>query len=193
MRHALAATLLVAFATDARAQPMPTNNQYTTLYLKLLRSNNPPTFIGNTSLPDGTKIFVNIRGEQPGCLPKCLVADTLMGSPEVVVAGGHFIIGNEYTKGAPWSRDYPYIVTLNVFSVGQTKNVQSVIGSKGEKLRGDLVVSYDDNNKRIPIHFPRKDTPTEHERMSGLELFLETYVRIAPDGSSHIYFPGRSQ
>jgi hypothetical protein len=34
---------------------------------------NPPEIIGNTNLPDGTKLSVLVHGDRPACLPRCLV------------------------------------------------------------------------------------------------------------------------
>lgn len=118
-----------------------------------------PVIHGTTNLPDDTKLWVSLIPPYPACFPHCGDRVATPAGAEIAGYGGLMIVKNGgFTAGTAWQTYWPdphspaqlnlgtYILEVQfvtvsggVESVNQPANVQAIIGTKGEYMRGPLV------------------------------------------------------
>jgi hypothetical protein len=123
-------------------------------------SNAMPTVEGNTNLPDGTVLYVSLRGPVPDCFGGCpqYAPDgrkdkMLLDGAPVVVRGGRFHAGPIWINqtgvqfprndGLPGLRPGAYVLAVSLSSgapmMNQPASVRAIIGDQGENLSGPLM------------------------------------------------------
>jgi hypothetical protein len=144
-------------------------------------SENPPVITGTTNLPSGTILSVMMVGEAPGCVPRCGI-----GPADTVVENGRFTIGTKLTGTEKLLAAF-YKIDVTMMSHGQSDSaVKSIIGPKGENLRGPYVVALADKpgGAYVPVKLPRTSPPFESERYLGLMINYTQRVFVASDVES---------
>jgi hypothetical protein len=139
-----AASLPASVAPNASATNRDGDSNSIVVNMSLtVTATNPPTIIGRTNLPDETILDVKLFGDPPACVPRC----TIWLPDKPIVKNGRFsaVAGaRSPTEVSPMlpSTLFPgsYTADVVVLPGAQPRNVQSVIGAKGEHLRGPHAV-----------------------------------------------------
>lgn len=95
-------------------------------------TDNEPMIIGETNLPDGTRLDVRLRDER-----EPLTLDARMYGDDVAVSDGQFFAG-PFSNNLKALDPGTYIVTVSL-SPFQGDPVNAVLGEDGSKLEGPLV------------------------------------------------------
>jgi hypothetical protein len=171
------------------AAPATTTNDPNSLAVEMsvtATSANPPVITGTTNLPNGTVLSVFMFGEPPACVLWCSIGGARGLGVDAIVENGRFTIGTELTGTEKLLAD-TYKIDVTMDPHGQSDPaVKSVIGPKGENLRGSYVVALGDEPGKtyVPIKFPRTSPPTEGERLLGLMINYTQRVFVASDAAS---------
>lgn len=145
---------------------------------------NPPKFSGYTNLPDGTKLSIALIGKPPECLPRCG-----FGFPIVTVQKGQFSIGRELT-GTEKLLPSEYTLSIDAFALGQSGSVQSVIGKKGENLRGNYIYRLAPRGTNttqsseigyLPVKLPWRPDPSSEEYTLGLLVHFTQKILVSSE------------
>jgi hypothetical protein len=109
-----------------------------------ITSDNPPLIKGSTNLPDGTELIVHLLDDPPRCDLECGLE-----YKNVTVENGRF---SAFPKDQ--SVLNPGVHTIDIvtpFADRQPPQVQAIIGSKGQNLRGPLIEVFDpDSHQYVP-------------------------------------------
>jgi hypothetical protein len=88
-----------------------------------------PVIIGQTNLPDGTKLMVTLSRK----------ASSYSAQDTATVQNGSFRVGPFSQGGSPLNPGTYDVVVSAAVGLVQPKSVQAIIGKKGEALEGPLV------------------------------------------------------
>jgi hypothetical protein len=146
-----------------------------------------PIIKGETNLPDGTQLSVLIDkqwlpdGAQrlasglSACGTDCL---PLSSSENIIVKDGRFRDGPFTDKGSDL---IPRLYLLDITtSVSQPQSVVSVIGDRGQNLRGELVYTIENNGQYVRAQFPWSPDRSESERDIGFVIYYTQWFKIKP-------------
>lgn len=150
-----------------------------------IASVDPLKIIGATNLPDQTSMAVwLIWGDDertpPPCVPNCAFGTY------ATVKDRRFVIGVDLTKGAVLRpRGWKLLLQVLPNAMGQPESVRSLLGQKGEFLRGPLVTELR-AGKHQPARFPWNPPRDSEEYTAGLWVSYSKTLQITPDGNALI-------
>lgn len=176
MRYTAEILIVTVMAcTPAFAQSGP-NNSFIVDMNVTVTSSNPPLISGTSNLPNGTRLIVDMIGDPPSCAPRCG-----FGFRFASVNNGRFTIGLDLTGPAPLVPD-SYTINIDMMASVQDPNAQSIMGQKGENLRGPFVFTHEDGGVYVPAKLPRNPNPSESEKVFGRMIHVTQRISITPDG-----------
>jgi hypothetical protein len=106
----------------------------------------------------------------------------LIGDHFTTVENGHFKISTELTGAQKLIPNSYTIDIVTPMASVQPHNVQSVIGTSGEYLRGPYVVTLEAGGKYVPAKFPRNSAPSDDEKLLGFMIHYTQKISVMSDG-----------
>jgi hypothetical protein len=132
-------------------------------------SENPLTITGSSNLPDGTILSILLIGDRPACLPRCGFE-----LAQATVKDGRFL--SKIEANAPLISDSYTIDIVTPMAAAQPANVQSVIGSNGERLRGSYVAALDASSNQYISVDPSVTPPSQY--LGGLSIHYKQRINV---------------
>ncbi len=120
-------------AAPAPSKPAPPPFDGTVSMSAQLEGGTRPALVGETNLPDGTKLMVSLSRR----------ASSYSGQDKAIVSGGAFRAGPFSQKGADLNPGEYTIKVSTPLSALQPASVQEVIGNDGGKMTGPLAKASD--------------------------------------------------